>query len=632
MRLSLSRCLTANNGCVKTIGLCLILFLSLPFAHADTYTVTNLTDSGAGSLRQAILDANINTGVNNTIDLSSLSGQLLTQGNLNITTGTVDIKGPGADVLTIIGNGNQRIFEISSGATATLSGLTLTNGGGAILNNGTLTVTNSTLSGNTAASNDNGGAIYNSGSGATLTVVNCRLANNSAEWGGGLANSSSATLTLINSTLSGNNSVSAGGGIYNNFNGSLTITNTTLSDNVSGSYGGAIASNTGTLTLTRTALTDNFAAYHGGGIYFSGSSGRVAVSESTLSNNITGNLYCGGGINIAGGSSGGVTVVLHNNTLSGNTARDGGGLCISNVITWFFDNTVSSNTATRNGGGMFIGTGVTLNMGNSLITGNLAVSGKSMYGSSGLFSRGHNLLGENGAMDLAGGIVASASDLSVAGASSAVIGALADNGGLTQTHAPVTGSPAIDAGDNSLIPAGVTTDQRGAARIYNSLVDIGAVEVGPIPTPTPTVTTPAITTPFLPDAIVSVPYAAVLTAIGGQYPYIYTATGLPPGLSLTSNGILSGMPTASGDFHLRATVMDVLGQYSQRDYGLAVGPSLSLALVTANLPNALVNVPYTQNLAALGGQPPYVFTATGLPAGFSLSSSGVLRGTPVVRG
>ncbi|MCB1921549.1 MAG: DUF4214 domain-containing protein, partial [Candidatus Competibacteraceae bacterium] len=50
------------------------------------------------------------------------------------------------------------------------------------------------------------------------------------------------------------------------------------------------------------------------------------------------------------------------------------------------------------------------------------------------------------------------------------------------------------------------------------------------------------------------------------------------------------------------------------------------------LPNALVNVPYTQNLAALGGQPPYIYTAAGLPAGFSLSSSGVLRGTPVVRG
>jgi hypothetical protein len=689
-----------RNGCAKAIGLCLILLLSLPFAHADTYTVTNLTDSGAGSLRQAVLDANANTGVDNTIVFQSgLSGQLFTQGRLRITTGTVDIVGPGAEVLTIIGNGVQRIFEISSGATATLSGLTLTNGGGGILNNGTLTVTHSTLSGNTAASNGSGGAIYNAGSGTMLTVVDSLLTNNSAGNGGGLYNSS-ATLILNDSTLSGNNSVSPGGGISNANNGSVTITNTTFSGNVAGSFGGGISSTTGTLTITRTALTDNSAAYHGGGIYVAGSnSSKLTVSESTLSNNRTGDLYCGGGMNIAGGSSGGVTVVLHNNTLSGNTARDGGGLCISNVITWFFNNTVSSNTTTRNGGGIFIGTGATLNMGNSLITGNSAVSGKSIYGSSGLFSQGHNLFGENGAADLAGGITASANDLTLAGLVNTVIGPLADNGGPTQTHALVSGSPAIDAGDNNLIPVSVTTDQRGAARIFNNIVDIGAVEAeaaittyivtasagpnglidpasqqvapgataifsvipdpgyvatvagcngtlvetlyttGPVTAlcqviatfaPTPTASAPVLTTPVLPDAIAGVPYAAVLTAISGQYPYTYTATGLPAGLTLTADGILRGTPTTGGAFVVTATVTDAQARSSTRRYAMTVGTGL--ALLTADLPDALINVPYTQTLAALGGQPPYLFTATGLPAGFSLSPSGVLQGMPLEPG
>jgi hypothetical protein len=699
MRSPLWLCLTVRNGCAKAIGLCLILFMSLPFAHADTYTVTNLTDSGAGSLRQAVLDANANTDPDNTIVFQSgLSGQLFTQGRLRITTGTVDIVGPGAEVLTIIGNGVQRIFEISSGATATLSGLTLTNGGGGILNNGTLTVTHSTLSGNTAASNGSGGAIYNAGSGAMLTVVDSLLTNNSAGNGGGLYNSS-ATLILSDSTLSGNNSVSPGGGISNTNNGSVTITNTTLSGNVAGSFGGGVSSTTGTLTVTRTALTDNSAAYHGGGIYFSGNSGRVTVSESTLSNNSTGTLYCGGGMNIAGGSSGTATVVLHNNTLSGNTARDGGGLCISNATTHFFNNTVSDNTATRNGGGISIGVGGILNIGNSLITGNSAVSGKSIYGSSGLFSQGHNLFGENGIAELAGGITASANDLTLAGSVNTAIDSLADNGGPTKTHALATGSPAINAGNNALIPASVTTDQRGTPRIHNNIVDIGAVEAGAAITtytvtasagangridpasqpvapgattilsvipdpgyvatvagcngtlvetlyttgpvnapcqvvatfaPTPTASAPVLTTPVLPDAIAGVPYAALLTAISGQYPYTYAATGLPSGLTLTADGIVRGTPTTGGAFVVTATVTDALARSSTRRYAMTVGTSL--ALLTADLPDALINVPYTQTLAALGGQPPYIFTATGLPAGFSLSPSGALRGTPLEPG
>ena len=56
------------------------------------------------------------------------------------------------------------------------------------------------------------------------------------------------------------------------------------------------------------------------------------------------------------------------------------------------------------------------------------------------------------------------------------MGPLADNGGPTQTMALLPGSPAIDAGSNALIPSGVTTDQRGYARINNGTVDIGAYE------------------------------------------------------------------------------------------------------------------------------------------------------------
>jgi hypothetical protein len=58
-----------------------------------------------------------------------------------------------------------------------------------------------------------------------------------------------------------------------------------------------------------------------------------------------------------------------------------------------------------------------------------------------------------------------------------LLGPLKNNGGPTQTEAPLTGSPVIDAGVNSVIPAGTMSDQRGLTRIVNGTVDIGAVEV-----------------------------------------------------------------------------------------------------------------------------------------------------------
>ena len=221
-------------------------------ASAATITVINTSDSGAGSLRQAISDSssgdtiNFNSSLNGqTITLTS--GELLINKNLTIT-------GPGANLLAINGNAAGRVFEITSGIDVTISGLTITNGnsggdyGGGIYNQGTLTVTNSTLSGNSAGAGGGGGIMNDGrfGSAATMTITNSRLSGNSASAGGGILNSAtspgSATLTITNSTLSGN-SASGGGGIYNlgdsSGSATLTITNSTLSGN-SATYGGGM--------------------------------------------------------------------------------------------------------------------------------------------------------------------------------------------------------------------------------------------------------------------------------------------------------------------------------------------------------------------------------------------------------
>src|SRR5438874_3874205 len=209
---------------LKTVAVCLIWACALAIpAHATTIVVTNTSDSGPGSLRQGLMDANDG----DTIDATGISGVItLTSGQLLVEK-RVTINGAGADVLAVDGNATSSVFQIGTGATAptvAISGLTIRNAqggfGGGILNGSgaTLTITNSTISGNTAAF---GGGIFNSG---PLTIANTTVTGNTASEGGGIY--SNGSLTIINSTISGNTVNSDGGGIFNI--GTVAITNSTL--------------------------------------------------------------------------------------------------------------------------------------------------------------------------------------------------------------------------------------------------------------------------------------------------------------------------------------------------------------------------------------------------------------------
>ena len=146
-------------------------------AQAAPFSVTNTADSGEGSLRQAISDANASAG-EDTINFDpSLLGQTITLSSQQLTiadSAGLIIDGGSANI-TVSGNNAVRVFEVRSGAKLTLNNLTVANGrgasGGAISNRGTVTVTNSTLSGNSAPS---GGGIYD---GATATLKNTIVAN-----------------------------------------------------------------------------------------------------------------------------------------------------------------------------------------------------------------------------------------------------------------------------------------------------------------------------------------------------------------------------------------------------------------------------------------------------------------------
>jgi hypothetical protein len=139
----------------------------------------------------------------------------------------------------------------------------------------------------------------------------------------------------------------------------------------------------------------------------------------------------------------------------------------------------------------------------------------------------------------------------------------------------------------------------------------------------------------LPSALVGSSYAAVLSAAGGSAPYLFTVTSgsMPPGLSVTPSGVVSGTPTASGTYAFTIGLQDVWGCSSGRNYSVQVDcPALSLN--PPSLPSGATGSSYSQTLTAVGGTAPHAFsvTAGSLPAGIVLSTGGVLSGIPSTPG
>lgn len=141
------------------------------------------------------------------------------------------------------------------------------------------------------------------------------------------------------------------------------------------------------------------------------------------------------------------------------------------------------------------------------------------------------------------------------------------------------------------------------------------------------------TTSPLTAGTVGTPYSLTLVATGGTAPYTWTVTAgtLPPGLSLSSAGVLSGTPTAAGTstFTITATDSGTPAQTATLAATLVINAA-TLAITTTSLPAGNVGTAYSAQLAATGGVAPYTWSvgATPLPAGMTLSASGLIGGTP----
>lgn len=528
--------------------------LAAGHAGAATFNVTNGNDAGAGSLREALSQANANAEAD-VIDLSTVSGQTIsiTSGQLEIDDDQITINGADA---TLDAGGNSRALAIYY-SDVTLNDLTITGGNG-----------ESTQPLRGISQVGSGGGMYAIES--NLEVNDSEISGNSGSVGGGLFfYSEYGSLSVNDSVVSGNDALYAGGGVYADTKyGDITFSGSEIASNTAGfegggisafSFGGsvslvdsAVSNNaaTGSAGLPGRARTDRRAEFEaaredeaatwgtrgdvpGGNYGYAGGAGMytqfggVEIVRSTISGNTAdfgGGLVANGNdgallvdsSTISGNSAtdfGGAAVLrakyellVTNSTISGNTSGDlNGGLVIYSDIsneaqqpergTPALNIAIEFTTITDNSagdiGGLGISTGFALPITASVISGNSAPTDPDIGFNPASFRQGDLSFSLVGVDSTSGTLNFDAASAGLLG-QDPLLGPLADSGGPTFTHLPGAGSPLLDAipSGSAVCGTAVVGDQRGQARPFNGACDVGSVERGVIAPPPPAVAVP----------------------------------------------------------------------------------------------------------------------------------------------
>jgi hypothetical protein len=403
------------------------------------------------------------------------------------------------------GDTSDNSYHVVIGATgAILDGFTISGGkadgadpynkGGGIYNaSASPVLRNLIISGN--ASSNRGGGIYSADSNPTL--VNLTVSNNTSVGGGGIYNLRSSP-AMSNITITNNQASQTAGGLWNSFS-SPTLTSVTIKGNTAGTSGGGMYNTASNPILSDATIVENTTSTNGGGIY-NGSSSPI-LTNVLISSNTAGND--GGGIyntassptlanvTISGnqaGTNGGGMINFSNSSptltdvlISGNTASWGGGLANATSSSTLTNVTISGNAATWNGGidNDYSGT---LQIRNSIIWGNTAGgSASAITNANGSTATVSYSLVEGGYAGT-GNLSSDPQFISSVAAASAPT--------ASGNYRLLTTSPAIDAGDNSVVS--VTTDLDGNSRLVDLLtvadtgngsapmVDMGAYEALPV--------------------------------------------------------------------------------------------------------------------------------------------------------
>jgi CSLREA domain-containing protein len=474
----------------------------------STFTVNTTQDdltpaNGKFSLREAITRTNTTAGDDVIVVPAGVFklGQPGTDEDANLggdldITDAVTIQGAGAGLTIIDAQRLDRVIDVFGSAPSSikvvLQGITVrrgnvsSHGGGIRVGNADLVVRDSAITANRAVNSgggisngsaqgtgnvrvirttialnvggQEGGGIGVLGDGSALTVNHCTIRRNIGGFGGGI-NATSGTVT--NSTITGNTATLAGGG----FDGStVTMTGCTVSGNTGGSTGGG-GIFVFTAILSKCTVSGNSTAGPSGGI----GAGTATLSKCTVSGNSAG--YNGGGIAAT-------TATVTSCTIAGNSAGTNGGGVWAQEAT-LLNVTVAENSA-HTGGGLFHNPGGAFSVKNTIVALNLVDATGTAPDLSGVFTDGgHNLIGiGSGSTGIFTGLNGNFVG-TMANSIDPKLGPLQNNGGPTKTMALLSGSKAIDAGDNAGAPG---VDQRGYPRVKDgnfdgsAIVDIGAFE------------------------------------------------------------------------------------------------------------------------------------------------------------
>jgi len=398
-------------------------------------------------------------------------------------------------------------------------------------------------------------------------------------------------------------------------------------------FGLMAVKNSGDLTLQNVTLSGGSSSVGGGGVF---NSGILSIENSTISGNTTNSR--GGGIYNWYGN-----LTIENSTISGNTANVGGGVHNSAGLLTITNSTISGNRADEAGGLSntyfdygFGPSAATLTVNNSLIAGNQAtVAPETKNIGSIVNANNFNLFGTNGNSGVSG-FTPGPTDIVPSVSLAQILGPLQNNGGPTQTHALIVGSPAIDAGK----PGGcvdstgalLTTDQRGFPRPFNGTIcDIGSYEgpgelqVSPLNVGATTLATGEAGLSFTSDLLIS----------GGVAPYIVAITKgkVPAGLSLGNDGVISG--TISPDAKsakITVRITDSLNESVSNTFTITVLKALN---ASARAKTGRVGKNYNASLKTKGGLGPFNWSITSgaLPPGLNFNAAtGAITGIPTQAG
>jgi uncharacterized repeat protein (TIGR01451 family)/CSLREA domain-containing protein len=323
-----------------------------------------------------------------------------------------------------------------------------------------------------------------------------------------------ASSTISDVTITGGNPTSGSGGGINS-NGKLLLEGSTIILNVTPGDGGGIFAGGGAVTtIIGSTISNNTASTGGGGIFIL--SGNTSIDNSTISGNTANGL--GGGIQFDSSVD---ILIINNSTIAGNTAsttKNGGGLGIQNGQVKLRNTIIADNTAGGSGPDCF-GT-ISGSEDHNLIEN---ISGCTIFGST-----SNNITGQD-----------------------PKLGALTFNGGPTQTHALLSGSPAIDKGNpatpGSAAASCLPTDQRGINRPQGTNCDIGAFEVQGTGTPEADVSVVKTDTPDPVVAGTNLTYKITVTnnSTTTASSNVRTTDKLPPGTTLVSAIVEGGSCTGT---------------------------------------------------------------------------------------